>query len=395
MLSQGPTGAIAVFMYPYESELALRTEKLIVWNVFDDPLDITERVLKNAVADFTCYARVSSALDGGTAADRRRVTRLLRRDRFRSGAQVNAVKLAEERAREKKEVQPPLGSRLAGNFGLVLFGIFGTAITVVTGLGASFDQLSKWFTSETAMPVITGWYTFCPPDGSEASPKLIDFPYDIAQNAGKVAFLDVQVRVDCVIEPAAGQHATVTRTAEERSLTYSFFPEGIAGTEGGGGRDHAQLVELIPDNGASVRILDDWEGRNVFTSLRVHVEGINDIIYGPYLIKAKEDDAFLSLQLSPPMLDAVMQAAASAIAQQRRTERDKSSVLQPPPSSAEDPIRSEAIGISSPVVTALPTAPPNLPPPLDAKALRERGLPLRPATESVYWLFNAMEVLEQ
>ena len=238
MLSQGQTGAIAVFLYPYESNLIRRQEKLIVWGVFDDPLQITERVLKRAIADFTCYARVSSVLDGGTPADRRRVNRLLRRDHFQSEANVDAAKRAEEEAREKKEKQPNWGTRLA-NFGpLVLFMIFGTIVTVVSGWHPFIDQLREWGgktvpssgqTPDATIPVITGWYTFCPQDDSGASPRQLNLLYDIGQHTGKVAFLDVQVDVDCVMGASSDPSAPVVRTVENTRCPTVSAPKARAG----------------------------------------------------------------------------------------------------------------------------------------------------------------------
>ena len=183
VLSQGATGAVAVFLYPYESELSRRREKLIVWGVFDDPLEITKRVLSRAIADFTCYARVSSVLDGGSPADIRCVNRLLKRDKFQSRIKVDAVKLAEEEAQAKKEKTASWGARLVNHPLYVLFALFGTIITVTTGWPLFIEQLhalggktspSSSQAPVATMPVITGWYTFCQPDDSGASSNMLN-----------------------------------------------------------------------------------------------------------------------------------------------------------------------------------------------------------------------------
>lgn len=394
VLSQGPTGAIAVFLYPYESNLIRRQEKLIVWGVFDDPLQITERVLKRAIADFTCYARVSSVLDGGTSADRRRINRLLRRDRFQSEANVEAAKLAEEEARVKKEKQPNWGARLANYGPLVLFMIFGTIVTIVSGWHPFIGQLREWGdntaqssgqTSDTTMPVISGWYTFCPQDDSGASPKLLNLLYDIGQHAGKVAFLDVQVDVDCVMGTSSDPSAPVVRTVEEHSLSYRFVPESSSRTTVDDGRDSANLYRFLPENGTLIRVLDDTDGRNALTSLGINLEGVDDILYGPYLIKARGEDASMSLELSAPTLDTVMQAIALAISQQRRTANENAPLpnrLPQPISLSEDDLRRfNEIAASSARPNA-PTSPsPNtLPslPLLDAKPIRQLQIPSPP-----------------
>ncbi|MEX3981492.1 hypothetical protein AB4Y45_21200 [Paraburkholderia sp. EG287A] len=384
VLSQGSTGAIAVFLYPYESELGRRQEKLIVWDVFDDPNEITARVLKRAIADFTCYARVSSVLDGGTPADRRRVDRLLKRDHFQSEAKVDAAKRVEEEAREKKEKQPTWGARLANYGPLVLFMIFGTIVTVVGGWHPFIDQLREWGGDtvpssvqmpDATMPVITGWYTFCPQDDSGASPRLLDLLYDIGQHAGKVAFFDVQVQVDCIMGTTSDESAPVARTAEEHSLTYRFNPEDASQTTVDGVRDSANLDRFLPENGSSVSVLDDRDGRNALTRLAINSEGADDELYGPYLIKARGEDSSLSLELSAPTLDTAMQAAASAIAQQRRAAHEK----DPPPSGLPQPIslstadlrRFHDLAASAAAPTTPSVPPPTALPPLDAKSLSQ------------------------
>ena len=391
VLSQGPTGAVAVFLYPYESEVSRRQEKLIVWDVFDDPLEIDERVLKRAIADFTCYARVSSVLDGGTPADRRRVNRLLGRDHFQSEAKVYAAKRAEEEVRERKEKQPTWGARLANYGPIVLLMIFGTIVTIVGGWQPFVDQLRKWRgdtvptsgqTPDATMPVIAGWYTFCPQDDSGASPRLLNLLYDIGQNAGKVAFFDVQIQVDCVMGTTSDPSAPIARTVEEHSLTYRFDPVSTSRTTIDGGRDSANLDRFLPENGTLVSVLDDRDGRNALTRLGINLEGINDALYGPYLIKSRGEDASLSLELSAPTLDTAMQAAASAIARQRRAAHEN----EPPPNglpqsislSADDLRRFNELAASSAEPTALTTPPPNALPPLDAKSLSKLPLPPLP-----------------
>ena len=343
VLSQFATGAVAVFLYPYESELVRRKEKLIVWGVFDDPLEVTERVLKRAIADFTCYARVSSVLDGGTPADRRRIDLLLSRDKFQSEAKVEAAKRAEEEAREKKETHPGWGTRLANNLLLVLFAIFGTVVTIVSGWHPFVDQLHEWFGKAApppvkapapSMPVITGWYTFCPQDDSGASPKMLDLLYDIGQQAGKIAFFDVQIEVDCIMGAAPDPSTPVARELGEHSLTYRFSTELARGTTLDGERDSANLYRFLPDNGTSVRVFEDRERRNALTDLGINLEGSEDRLYGPYLIKARGEDAILDLELSAPTLDTEMQVSASAIDQQRHIVHEN----EPPPKNLPQPI---------------------------------------------------------
>lgn len=391
VLSQGPTGAIAVFLYPYESEVSHRQEKLIVWDVFDDPLEITERVLKRAIADFTCYSRVSSVLDGGTPADRRRVNRLLKRDHFQSEAKVDVVKIAEEEARERKEKQPTWGSRLANHWLIVLFMIFGTIVTVVGGWQSFVDQLKKWRVDtvptaeqmpDVKMPVISGWYTFCPQDESGASPRLLNLLYDIGQNAGKVAFFDVQIQVDCVMGTASDPSAPIARTVEEHLLTYRFGAGSTSRLPLDDGRDNAKLDRFLPENGTSISVRDDRDGHNALTRLGINLEGVDDELYGPYLIKVRGEDASLSLDLSAPILDTAMQAVASTIAQQRRIAHEN----DPPPKGLPQPISLSAEDLRRLNERAAPTvlvAPPiSTLPSLDAKSISKLQPPPLPVPRS-------------
>lgn len=407
VLSQGLTGAIAVFLYPYESEVSRRQEKLIVWDVFDDPLEITECVLNKAIADFTRYARVSSVLDGGSSADRRRVNRLLRRDHFQSEAKVDAVKQAEEdarvgkekladEAREKKEKPSTWGSRLVFAWPVALLA---TTITIVGGWDPFVVQLRKWGipiseqVPDVTMPVITGWYTFCPEDDSVASPRLLNLLYDIGQNTGKVSFFDVRVQIDCVMGTTFDPSEPITRTVDEHSLTYHFASMGTDRANVDGGRDSANFDRLLPDNGTSVRVFDDRDGRNALTRLGVNLEGVEDQLYGPYLIKGRGEDASLSLELSAPTLDTAMHAAASVIAEQRRVKHE----TDPPPRGLPQPIspseddlrRLNELAASS---AALSAPPPSALPPLDSKSLSKLPPRPRPIPRSSSWPSDAADI---
>jgi hypothetical protein len=226
------------------------------------------------------------------------------------------------------------------------------------------------------MPVITGWYTFCPQDRTGASPRLLDLLYDIRQNAGKVAFFDVQVDVDCVMGTPFDPGAAFSRKAAERSLTYSFGPGKAGQDDIDGGRPPVKPGQLVAENGTFVSVVDDRDGRNALTRLGINAEGADDELYGPYLIKADGEDAALTLSLSAPTLDSTMQDAATAIASQRRAAHEN----DPPPNGAPQPIKLSAADLkrfhdlaAMPEASAAsggrpPTALPP-PPPLDAGSL--------------------------
>ena len=346
-----------------------------------------------AIADFTCYARVSSVLDGGSPADIRRVNSLLKRDKFQSRIKVDAVKLAEEEAQAKKEKTASWGARLANHPLYVLFALFGTIITVTTGWPLFIEQLYAWGgkTSPSSsqapvatMPVITGWYTFCQPDDSGASSNMLNLLYDIEQYAGKVVFFDVQVRVDCVMGGAYDPTAPLSRMVEDHSLTYSFGHQatGRARASVDGGRDSARLYRFLPENGSLVHVLGDPDGRNALTNLGINIEGADDELYGPYLIKARQDDAVLTLELSAPTLDSAMQASASAVAQQRRIAHENDpppiGLPKPIPLNADDLRRYKELSASSATPTVHGVPLPNTLPPGDAMAFDKHPLPPLP-----------------
>lgn len=368
-VSQGVDGSVAVFLHPFSSELMRRTEDKILWGHFKGPDELHERTIGKAIADAARYWRVSSALDGGSRFDRLRVDYLLLKAQLRE-----AIAKRNWLAKTVK-------------IGAWLVGAIGFLSALATLGGTSIPQLWSRLhpSTKVVMPVITGWYTFCPRDKTGASPKLLDLLYDIRQNAGKIVFFDVQVDVACVMETPFEPGAAFSRKAEKRSLTYSFSlgkcaEEDIASTHPG-----VKLDQLIPDNGTFVTVVDDSDGRNAFTRLAINAEGADDVLYGPYLIKASGEDAFLTLTLSAPTLDSTMQDAATTTASQLRKAHEK----DPPPngvppaiSLSEAELRklhdmaSSPVAISASDVQALIKLPP-----LDAKTLRQ--LPPLPATQPI------------
>ncbi|WP_167313461.1 hypothetical protein [Ralstonia insidiosa] len=357
-VSQGIDGSVAFFLYPFSSELMRRTEDKILWARFKSPDVVRERTIKKAIADAARYWRVSSALDGGSRFDRLCVDYLLLKAQIRE-ALARSSWLA-------KTVK----------IGLSLVGVIGFLSALATLAGTSVPQLWSRLhpPAKAGMPVIAGWYTFCSQDKTGASPKLLDLLYDIQQNAGKVVFFDVQVDVACVMETPFDAGAAFSRKAGERSLTYSFSPgkfaqEDLASTRPG------VKDPLVPDNGTLLTVLDDSDGRNALTRLAINAEGVDDVLYGPYLIKASGEDAVLTLTLSAPTLDSTMQEAATTTASQLR----KAHEADPPPNDvpsaialseaelrkshelASPPAANSASGVPAPISL----------PPLDAKTLRQ------------------------
>lgn len=77
LMSQSIRGEVAVFLFPYKSAKHGRRENFIVWQVFDDPAEITKMALRRMTRDFFTYIRVSSTHFTPSPVDRLRISWLL------------------------------------------------------------------------------------------------------------------------------------------------------------------------------------------------------------------------------------------------------------------------------------------------------------------------------
>lgn len=380
-------GHVAIFLYPYERQASAASTR-ILWALFDSPEDVTNEWLDRAVSDFARVCRASSVVDETTDhSDRRRFFWLRCRSLWLRlvGRFPWWFPLVRSRPSLSRKAWLWIGGIVIGlgvilNVPSELATLFGVTVPQLwtayrhAGKAASAPLgASAVARPPSDMPVITGWYTFCPQDRTGASPRLLDLLYDIRQNAGKVAFFDVQVDVDCVMGTPFDPDAAFSRRAGEHSLTYSFGPGHAEQGEIDGGRPPIKPGQLVAENGTFVTILDDRDGRNALTRLGINAEGADDQLYGPYLIKADGEDAALTLKLSAPTLDSTMQDAATAIAAQRRAahENDPSpnGVPQRIKLSAADLQRLQALATSPTASTASGVRPPTALPPLDAGSL--------------------------
>jgi hypothetical protein len=239
VLSQDTTfGHVAALIYPYET--AQGQAKPILWGVFDSPADaVAGDWLDRAVHDFARCCRASSAVDPTVyRSDHIRMRYL----QFRAwilrlrGRLPGCTKLIRAKPSWVRRILLASGAVLAA---LTYFSSLPSNLSTLSGYSApalwdawhakpspsgavvpakqnmhpakaaaaSSSQLVERVKSigvnvvpEIApMPVISGWYTFCPTEGGKANPKLLDLLYDVRTNAGKVAFFDVQVDIDCVL----------------------------------------------------------------------------------------------------------------------------------------------------------------------------------------------------
>jgi len=342
VVSQAVDGTVVVFLYPYESVRLKRTEKHITWDVFRQPEDLTNAKIDAAIDDFQRYSRVSSALDGGSRSDRRRIERLIKRSARFGPSEGN------DKVRPLGWWHRVLHSRLVLTVGFL------SAIATLSGFTVPqiWDHLRNWYhkpkvaipapaegtatrnneTRATAdMPLIEGHYTLCPVDPLfKSSPAWLNFAYDIDANVGRTVFLDVAVQIECLtgrVDGEPAQERYFGREVRGDTLVYTvhtlpLFAESrqheIAAMLDGP-RDISRLPEVILDNGASIRIRGDRDGRNALSRLQINVEGMNDIIYGPYIVKRSVEDAAVDFELSPAFLDSAAEAAASVVDRARRS----------------------------------------------------------------------------
>lgn len=92
VVSQAPTGCLAIILYPYKSQKLKRKNSHIVWKVFNSPKEITAGVLNAATKDFFTYMRVSSAVLAESRFDRLRIRYLeFRGNKFSDQSSVSKL----------------------------------------------------------------------------------------------------------------------------------------------------------------------------------------------------------------------------------------------------------------------------------------------------------------
>lgn len=341
VFSQGIDGSVCGFLYPYKSERMQRKETRITWNVFHGPENVTNKAIDAAISDLWRYSRVSSCLDGGSRRDQARIRKLVKKSL--------ALDSPDEGLREAKAVN--WMQRLLTSTVVLLIGFLGTIATLS---GKTVPQLwIEWYPSgkpvETstrdnlavavkvdplarpAMSVIEGHYTLCPNEAtSTGSTRWLNFLYDVDANVGKTVFLDVSVNVECLVDKPDSERS-LDRRVDKGQVEYAFrnlplFDKSqqqyIAGLLDGP-RDIKRLPDIIPDNGAYISVHSDKDGRNAYSRLQVNVEGLADIIYGPFMIKKGGEDGFVTFDLTPPILDSVNEATVSRITNERIELRTK------------------------------------------------------------------------
>jgi hypothetical protein len=184
-------------------------------------------------------------------------------------------------------------------------------------------------TATASMPVISGDYTLCSHDESHPySPKWLNFLYDVYTNAGKSVFFDVRVDVECLVGKTDSWQS-LGRQVGSGQVQYSFQNLGLFTTpeqlqtnrQVDFPRDINRLRDMLPDNGSFISIRQDFDGRNAYSRLHLEAEGMEDHIYGPFLIKIRGEDGFIQFELYPSHLDSAAEAVVAQIAARNRDQR--------------------------------------------------------------------------
>lgn len=366
VISQDTTyGYVAILLYPYELSTDVGSEQPLLWGLFDSPADITPERLAMIIQSFARYCRVSSLVDkSGYRSDRLHVKWLRCRSiwlRFRGRLPFRPALIRTRRS---------FPAKAWSIFATVLVGIawvLNVPSQLATLVGTSVPQLWVSFhqaaakpsapstvavapvlisepiaaptavaktlstspeaASEPSMSVISGWYTFCPKTSQpEADSKLLNFLYDVQQNAGKTAFFDVQIDIDCVM---GGQRAPTddrdpfARRVNGTAVEYGYHLPAVGRSDVArarrwlsGNRDLGMVHDLYSDNGSYIVVHEDADNRNAFSKLSLENEGADDIIFGPYSIKASTNDENLTYDLSAPTLDTRAEVKARKISQE-------------------------------------------------------------------------------
>lgn len=77
VISQAADGSVAIFIYPYKSDLYSRKERLICLGVYDSPIRIHRGVIEKAIDSFYLYIRISSPLFVETRWERFKISWLI------------------------------------------------------------------------------------------------------------------------------------------------------------------------------------------------------------------------------------------------------------------------------------------------------------------------------
>lgn len=359
VLSQDTTfGHVATFIYPYETSRG--TAKPILWGIFDSPADAAaDKWLDRAVQDFARCCRASSIVDPTVyRSDRFRMRWLQLRSswlHFR-GRLPGCTQLIRTKPSWGRRVILALGAVFAMlethlNLPSMISTLSGYSVPVVwekwhsqsstlvnssPSASSATNSPQKSISTTTVpakalptvvteMPVISGRYTFCPSTDDESSQKLLNFLYDVRANAGKVVFFDVQMNIECILGKKPSYQAMFDRREITSGVGYFFqvplIEVGDLTTPRkwiDGRRNLATLRDMYSDNGSVIALHSGDDSRNPISHFQPHVEGVVDILFGPYAIKESEDDAIISFDLNAQFLDTAALQQATAIAKRIR-----------------------------------------------------------------------------
>ncbi len=370
-------GHVAALIYPYET--CRRAEKPIFWGFFDSPADATaDKWLDRAVHDFARCCRASSVVDQTVYhSDRFRMRWLKFRSRILClrNRLPGGIKLISAKPSWGRRIMagvavsvtvltawlnlpsmlatlsgysvpglwallhqnPPVGSAPPSGSQASVSAASSVANSPLKEMSTQAEPATATVAKGVEMPVISGWYTFCPTVADQGSPKLLDFLYDVRANAGKVAFFDVQVDIECVLGRQPDYEAAFSRLEDAGEVLYLFRVPLVMNGDSvtprqwiSGKRDPSVLRTMYSDNGSAIAIHNGNDSRNPLSRFQPHVEGSNDILFGPYAIKESSDDDAITFDLNASFLDSAALQQATTIAEELRGTRAPPATLHSP-----------------------------------------------------------------
>lgn len=177
--------------------------------------------------------------------------------------------------------------------------------------GNNSQQLIINNSSETKISpiaIVKGYYTICNKKSlNNNNEKISKFIEKIDTQKTKIVFLDIQIGISCPNDE--DNIANLKRTETKDGVRYDFnsvFAYNQLPLE------KILLQNIIPDNGLSINIFEK-RGANSYSRLNVNSEGLADIIFGPYSVAVRGEDASIDFDLYPAALDSAQQQQVDAI----------------------------------------------------------------------------------
>lgn len=175
----------------------------------------------------------------------------------------------------------------------------------IVGFGYSLLRASSY----EEMDKLSLHLRVCDPDYADWL-NLIEFA---KENRSSVVLLDLLIFFDeerCNTNLLA--RTEYTGTISEGSQYY-LSPRLIEKSEEVFQRPSREVIQYIPDNGTTIRVLRSELSLNRFTEFQFGVEGLEDRFKGPVQISFTSEDAFNLVEITYPIVSAADQKAMECV----------------------------------------------------------------------------------